>query len=35
MGERGRNLVVTDYSIEAITDRWEALLDKVVAGHRH
>jgi glycosyltransferase involved in cell wall biosynthesis len=33
MGDRGRRLVDTDYSIAAITDRYEALLEKVVAEH--
>ena len=35
MGERGRKLVETEYSIKAITDRYEALLEDVVAGRRH
>jgi glycosyltransferase involved in cell wall biosynthesis len=32
MGERGRKLVEKAYSIKAITDRYEALLENVVAG---
>ena len=32
-GERGRTLVAAQYSVEAITDRYEALLDDVVARH--
>jgi glycosyltransferase involved in cell wall biosynthesis len=35
MGERGRRLVEREYSIKAITDRYEALLDDVVAGRVH
>ena len=34
MGERGRKLVDTEYSIKAITDRYEALLHDVLAGRR-
>jgi len=34
MGERGRRLAETEYSMATITDRYEALLEKVVAGHR-
>jgi glycosyltransferase involved in cell wall biosynthesis len=34
MGERGRTLVEKEYSIQAITDRYEALLEDVVAGRR-
>lgn len=34
MGERGRRLTEREYSIQAITDRYEALLEKVVAGGR-
>jgi len=33
MGERGRKLVETEYSIQTITDRYEALLEEVIAGH--
>lgn len=32
MGEHGRKLVERDYSVSAITDRYEALLEEVVAG---
>jgi len=32
MGVRGRKLIETQYSIHAITDRYEALLEGVVAG---
>ena len=35
MGERGRELMETGYSITAITDRYEALLEGVVAGQPH
>lgn len=35
MGERGRTLVEKAYSIEAITDRYETLLEDVVAGQGH
>jgi glycosyltransferase involved in cell wall biosynthesis len=31
MGERGRQLVETEYSVAAITDRYEALLEELVA----
>jgi glycosyltransferase involved in cell wall biosynthesis len=31
MGERGRELVETEYSVKAITDRYEALLEELVA----
>jgi glycosyltransferase involved in cell wall biosynthesis len=31
MGNRGRTLVQKEYSVEAITDRYEALLERVVA----
>jgi glycosyltransferase involved in cell wall biosynthesis len=31
MGQRGRNLVDTQYSIKAITDRYEALFETVTA----
>ena len=34
MGERGRSLVETEYSIQAITDRYEALLRQVVGARR-
>jgi glycosyltransferase involved in cell wall biosynthesis len=34
MGERGRELVRNEYSVDAITDRYEVLLEEVVAGHR-
>lgn len=33
MGERGRRLVETSYSVSAVTDRYEALLERLVA-HR-
>jgi glycosyltransferase involved in cell wall biosynthesis len=33
MGERGRKLAETEYSIKAITDRYEALLKEVIASH--
>ena len=32
MGERGRKLIETGYSIQAITDQYEALLEGIVAG---
>jgi glycosyltransferase involved in cell wall biosynthesis len=32
MGERGRKLVETNYSIHAITDRYESLLIRLIAG---
>ncbi|MGH2454708.1 MAG: glycosyltransferase family 4 protein [Candidatus Limnocylindria bacterium] len=35
MGEHGRRLIDTDYSIAAITDRYEALLAKVISEHGH
>ena len=35
MGKRGRRLVDAEYSIAAITDRYEALLEKVIAEYGH
>jgi len=35
MGERGRELVRTQYSTSAVTDQYEKLLDEVVERHRH
>ena len=34
MGDRGRQLVGREYSIQAITDRYESLLQRLVAGRR-
>ena len=35
MGERGRKLIDGEYSIKAITDRYEVLLEDVVGGQGH
>jgi glycosyltransferase involved in cell wall biosynthesis len=35
MGARGRELVRTRYSVSAVADQYEALLDEVLARHRH
>jgi glycosyltransferase involved in cell wall biosynthesis len=35
MGARGRKLIDGEYSIEAITDRYEVLLEDVIAGQSH
>jgi glycosyltransferase involved in cell wall biosynthesis len=35
MGERGRKLVETEYSIKAITDQYEVLLQEVIANRSH
>jgi hypothetical protein len=35
MGGRGRRLVDTEYSMAAITDRYEALLKSAIAEHGH
>ena len=34
MGERGRQLVQTRYSISAIADRYEQLLEEVIAERK-
>ena len=34
MGERGRRLVEREYSVRAITDRYEALMEELVAGRK-
>jgi glycosyltransferase involved in cell wall biosynthesis len=34
MGKRGRELVRTRYSVSAVTDQYEELLQRVVAQHR-